>query len=342
MSLRILITGASGFVGRHLVAMLQSALPAAEILPTSRRDGVVIAGLDTFKLDLEAPQEIRALLKDLKPDIIVNLAAEASGKRALADPMSAWRANFWNAVELAEAVRLYLPDGTLISISSSEIYGLSANHHAAIPEEAPFAPTGPYGATKAAADLAIGEMEFRGLRAIRLRPFNHIGPGQRTDFVVASFASQLALIEAGLQEPVIRTGRLDVRRDFLDVRDVCSAYIQVIRALDRIKPGTAINICSGHAVSARQILDYLISLSTAAITVETEAGRVRPNDVLSVSGDPSRARDLLDWHPTISLRQTLEDVLAWWRLEIRNLSSGRPTGRLDDGQAHGSHRVRVS
>jgi GDP-4-dehydro-6-deoxy-D-mannose reductase len=170
-----------------------------------------------------------------------------------------------------------------------------------------------YAATKAATDLALGAMVNEALRVTRLRLFNHTGPGQTDAFVVPAFARQIARIAAGQQEPPLRVGGLDSLRDFLDVRDVCNAYVACLRRGADLPPGLILNIASGVPRRIGDILQDLMSLAGADFAVATDAGRLRGPEIVSASGDAAQARQLLDWAPAVPWRQTLADVLADWR-----------------------------
>jgi GDP-4-dehydro-6-deoxy-D-mannose reductase len=160
-------------------------------------------------------------------------------------------------------------------------------------------------------------MALRGLRVLRMRVANHTGPGQTDAFVVPAFARQLAAIEAGLQEPVLKVGALDRWRDFLDVRDVCAAYVAALRRGPALPPGTALNIASGTPRRIGDILDALVSRVGRAIEIRTDAGRLRPTDVERATCNPERAHRLLGWAPSIGWDETLDAVLADWRTRVR-------------------------
>jgi GDP-4-dehydro-6-deoxy-D-mannose reductase len=178
-----------------------------------------------------------------------------------------------------------------------------------------------YAATKAAADLALGALAQRGLACVRFRPFNHIGPGQQSSFVVANFARQIARIEAGLQLPVIKTGNLQPTRDFLDVRDVARAYALALGKTFR--SGTILNIASGQPVRIGELLSRMIEISGVSVRVETDVSLARSHELASVTGDASRARDLLGWTPQHRIEQTLAEVLAYWRSIVSSETDGR-------------------
>jgi GDP-4-dehydro-6-deoxy-D-mannose reductase len=312
---RLLVTGAGGFVGRHLLALLRARFPAAMLIAAVRpEDGALpaLAGADrVVPFDLLEPVACAAMIAETRPDGLVHLAAQASVAASFGDPQASWGANLMGTIALAEAVLRHAGDCRFVLASSAEVYGLSFRRGAPLDETALLAPTNPYAASKAACDLALGEMALRGLDAVRLRAFNHTGAGQSESFVVASFARQIARIEAGQQEPVLRVGALDRWRDFLDVRDVCAAYAAALTAESR--PGAIYNIASGTPRRVGDILDALIALSGMAPAVEVEAGRVRPTDIERVVGDAARALRELAWAPAVPWAETLETVLSDWR-----------------------------
>ena len=184
-------------------------------------------------------------------------------------------------------------------------------------ESAPLAPLNVYAETKAAADLVLGGMAAQGLRVVRLRPFNHIGSGQSAQFVVAAFARQIARVAAGLQAPVLEVGNLQTQRDFLDVRDVCAAYVACIARHDILAPGTIINLASGQARRVGGVLSELAELAGVAIEIKVDPSRIRAADIPIACGDAMRARELLDWKPAMSWEQTLRDVLDDWHGRVR-------------------------
>jgi GDP-4-dehydro-6-deoxy-D-mannose reductase len=151
-----------------------------------------------------------------------------------------------------------------------------------------------------------------GLRAVRLRAFNHTGPGQSDRFVVAAFARQIARITAGLQAPTLTVGNLDTWRDFLDVRDVCAAHVACIDRRDTLEPGTIFNLASGEARRIGDVLTELLALAGVTLDVQVDSSRVRATDLRTARGDAGRAAACLGWTPKVSWTQTLQDVLADW------------------------------
>ncbi len=297
---RIMITGAQGFAGRHMATYLRETCPAPP--------------LHTAHFDITDPATVMEAVSRFHPTHLLHLAGVSAVGAAAAAPDLAWRVNLHGTLNLARAVLARAPDCRFVHVSSSEIYGRSFLRAAPLDEDAPPAPVNAYGASKAAADLALGAMLGEGLRLLRLRPANHTGPGQSPAFVIPAFARQIAMIEAGAQEKVIKTGSLSARRDFLDVRDVCAAYAAAL-ALEGEEAGEILNIASGRSVAVGDILDTLIGLTGLSIRVETDPARLRPGEIPETRLDPARARARLGWEPRIPLAETLRGVLAYWRAQ---------------------------
>jgi GDP-4-dehydro-6-deoxy-D-mannose reductase len=316
MASTILVTGASGFVGRHLLPALRDAFPAGRLVAAAHRRPVPDAD-ETHPLDLLDRGALAAHLAKLRPDAILHLAAQAAVPRSFAEPEETWRINLMGTLALAGASMQGAPGCLFVFASSSEVYGLAFRRGVPLDEDAPMAPANPYAASKAAADLALGEMALRGLHVLRLRAFNQAGPGQSEDYVVSAFARQVALAEAGLQEPVLRVGTLDRWRDFLDVRDACAAYVAAVARGQDLTPGTALNIASGMPRRVGDVLEGFLARSDLPMRVEQAPARLRPTDVEAAAGDATRAREALGWAPRIPWEQTLDDVLRDWRRRVR-------------------------
>jgi GDP-4-dehydro-6-deoxy-D-mannose reductase len=297
---RILLTGASGFVAGHLIGRLRAAFPQAEL---------ILCGEGLEPLDIADRAAVFALVRRVRPDACVHLAAVSAVPAARRDPELAWRVNLHGSLALGEAILEFVPGCSLLYVSSAEIYGRSFQSGRALDETAALAPMNTYAATKAAADLALGAMATDGLRVVRLRPFNHTGPGQSAAFVVPAFARQVARIRAGLQAPEMDVGALDPRRDFLDVRDVCDAYVACLARADGLAPGTILNVASGTPRRIGDVLAELLALAGVSATIRSAAGLLRSSDIPTACGDASAARGLLGWAPRIPWRQTLSDVL---------------------------------
>lgn len=314
--MRVLITGASGFVGDHLIQRLKTVLPADSQLVLADRHAGGHANLPNCKsihLDITDASEVSHVLQSERPTHIVHLAAIAAVTAANRDVRLAWNVNFSGTQNIALAISEFLPECRLLYCSSAEVYGASFRSNVALDETALLQPVNPYGAAKAAADIMLGQMALSGLRVLRLRPFNHTGPGQSTQFVIPAFAAQIAKIERGEQEPVIRVGDLRSRRDFLDVQDVVDAYAEALLRFDDLPNGAAINLASGEARAIQDALDILVALSRVKIDVATDPALLRPNDTPMVLGNASRAQAWLGWSPKHRWEATLEAVLNEWR-----------------------------
>ncbi len=300
---RILVTGAGGFVGGWMTRRLAAALPSAEVLP------VGYVGDGGQSLDVTSAAEVDAVVARFRPTAVIHLAGVSSLVQARAERRAAWDVNLFGTMNLAEAVMRHVPEARFVQAGSSEVYGGSFNAAGGMVDEGtPLAPLNPYATTKASADLLLGEMAASGLQAIRFRPFNHTGPGQSTAFAVSSFAAQIAAIEHGDREPVLRVGNLDARRDFLDVRDVVDAYLLATTA-PSLPRGVVLNLASGEPRRIGDILDALLRLSGVPIRVERDLALMRPSDVPVTAGNAARARALLGWCPCVPWATTLRDVL---------------------------------
>jgi GDP-4-dehydro-6-deoxy-D-mannose reductase len=299
---RILITGATGFVGRHLTATLASDFPDATLF--------------TQEFNIADPAAVNNAVLDALPDVCLHLAAVSTNAQATHDADHAWSVNLHGTLHLARGILQHAPECQLLFVSSADGYGGSFRSGTRLDENAPLAPLNLYAATKAAADLALGALAEQGLRVVRLRPSNHTGPGQSSGLVVAAFARQVARIEAGLQQPVIEVGNLEPRRDFLDVRDVCAAYAACVARRDSIAPGTIFNLASGEARRIGDVLDALLAAAGVTAEIRVDPRRTRSAEVRLAWCDASRARHALGWAPSTPWQQTVRDVLDDWRRRI--------------------------
>lgn len=307
--MRILITGAGGFVAPYIARALRKAAPGCCDIVLGVRDAREAAAHRAHVFDVVDAEAVDASIREIAPSHVIHLAAVSSPPSADADPDLAWRVNVAGALNIARSIRRSAPDCVLLFAGSGQVYGETAQRDRAMTEDDVLAPMSDYAVTKAAADLALGALAGQGLRCIRFRPFNHTGPGQTEDFVLPSFAGQIARIEAGQAAPVIRVGNLDAERDFLDVRDVADAYARAILLAETLKPGTILNIASGEPRRIGALLDEMLAMSPAAITIEQDAARMRPSDTPRFFGDSARAKSLLGWAPQLSMQDTLKDLL---------------------------------
>jgi len=306
----VLITGAGGFVGPHLVRALTGAGASCVglgIEPGPPPDAPLAAWRT---VDLREAGAVADTVSEVRPDAIVHLAGQSSAARSFEDPAGTFQTNVLGLWNLLHAVQRAAPRARLLVVGSSEVYGPQPDG-SRTGEETPFAPVSPYALSKAAAEgLAEAHARGRGLDVVRVRAFSHTGPGQAPGFVVPSFARQIAAAEAGRAEPVLRVGNLEVTRDLSDVRDVVRAYLAL---LERGRSGVAYNVCRGAGVRLTEVLRLLVARARVALRVEPDPARLRPADVPWLVGDPARITHDTGWQAEIPLEQTLDDVLEEWR-----------------------------
>ena len=315
--IRILITGATGFVGGHLIRALEEEGPSAfEIFGTTFPDTPPAPGNKLFFLDLRSERDIKKLVSTIRPDWIFHLAAVSNVRKSWEMRGETIETNVLGSHNLLEAIRQGVPGAKMLFISSSDVYGLGLTPAEALKEEAPFQIINPYAYSKAAGEMLCGFYgKIENIDIIIARPFPHTGPGQAKDFVCSDWARQVAQIERGDIAPILRVGNLGLQRDFCDVRDVVKAYICLMRKGRR---GEVYNICSGNAIPLREILDLLISESAghAPISIETDAAKLRKADVHSLLGSNRKISAEIGWSPRIPMAQTLSDLLNNWRQRL--------------------------
>ena len=314
---KALITGINGFAGSHLAEYLLSQGVKVYGILRPRRSIIdcLKAVVACYEVDLtEAPQVAKAI-KEIGPDLIFHLAAQAAVSRSWEDPEGTLTNNIIGQLNVLQAVISAGIDSRILIVGSKEEYGMLHPEDLPVREETPLRPTNPYGVSKVAQDF-MGYQYFasHGLRCVRVRPFNHIGPRQGDEFAIPAFAKQVAEAEVGLRQPVIRVGNLDVKRDFTDVRDVARAYHL---ALLHGEPGEVYNIGSGSMSSLESALDFFLSESKVGLSVEQDPNRLRPGEVIECVCDYSKLKAKTGWQPEIPLRQTLEDVLLYWRERVK-------------------------
>lgn len=301
--MRVLITGANGFMGSYVVDALRQVCGGAHILAYGKT-ATNAGGNSLIGLDVTDAAAVRRTIEAQRPTHVINLAAIAAVSEANANPEIAWRVHVAGALHLGHAILDSGIDCVLINVSSGMVYGDTANTVSPLDEEALLRPIDQYAVSKAAADLALGTLARKGLKCVRMRPFNHSGAGQSQAFVLPAFAMQVARIEAGLDAPVMRVGRLDAERDFLDARDVADAYARTVMLSDSVKSGTILNIASGQPRRIGDLLNRLLEMSRVPISVEQDPARVRSDDIPRMIGDASLARRLLRWQPQHSFDDT--------------------------------------
>ncbi len=315
--MRALITGYGGFAGGHLAQHLSDTtdwevwgttyLPAEQ----ARREG---ASAHAVRVDLTVAEEVREVIAAARPDVVFHLAAQSFVPEAWRHPWDTIETNVRMQFNVLEAVADLRPEARVMAVTSNEIYGAVDPGALPVDETAPLAPTNPYATSKAAQDLLAGQYpRSHGLHVVRLRPFNHLGPGQDDRFVAASLARQVAEIEAGLREAVVMIGDVTAERDFTDVRDVVWAYRL---AAEKADSGAVFNVGSGTSHAIREIVDFMVAAARADVRVEPDPARLRPAETPRTLCNASAAKDSLGWSPSIPFEQTLADVLDDWRARV--------------------------
>lgn len=309
-----MIIGAAGFVGSYLSRYLYEEC-GMEVhvtkLPYQRIDEQKVKEYD---LNILEEEEIVSLLFEVRPDYIFHLAAQSSVGTAWKDPGLTIDINIKGSVNVMDAVRELYYKPRILLIGSGEEYGHIRPGEIPIDEETTIRPGNIYAATKACQNM-LGSIYAQAydMEIMMVRAFNHIGPAQAPIFVVSDFCKQVAEIEKGMREPVIYVGNLRSMRDFTDVRDVVRAYALLMECG---KSGETYNVGSGNAVTIREVLDLIISLSDKNIEVKIDNNKIRPVDVPIIEADITKINELTGWKPEIPLRQTIKETLDYWRERV--------------------------
>lgn len=316
MAKRVLITGITGFIGSHLAERLLADGSdvhgiAFEPPPYPNLESVG-SRIGVHHADLADPDAVRAAVAAARPDTVIHLAGQAIPSLAQQDALGTVRTNVVGTANLLAALG-DLGGARLVYASSADVYGLP--DRVPVDEDAPLRPTNVYAASKAAAEALVREFGDRpGHPTVILRPANTNGPRQHPGLAASGFAKQIAEAEAGLAEPVIRHGRLDAQRDFIDVRDVAAAYAAAITlAPERTE---TYNVGSGRPVTVERVLNTLVHLARIPVRTELDPERVRGTDPSTIALDASRFRTRTAWTPTVPLERSLEDTLDHWRSVI--------------------------
>jgi GDP-4-dehydro-6-deoxy-D-mannose reductase len=313
MSNTVLVTGAAGFAGSHVIELL--AAQGADILawhrPGGRRpyDSPRTVWQEVDLLDLGA---VTRAINSARPSHVYHCAGVAHVGRSWNNIAGTFAVNVRGTHYLLEALRQASVEARVVIPSSALVYRPTEEF---LDEDQPLVPASPYGLSKLAQEL-LGQRASNGRLSVVIgRAFNHIGPRQDPSFAASDFARQIAEIELGRREPVVVVGNLEARRDTSDVRDTVRAYKLI---LDRGQPGSAYNISSGVTIAIGEILELLRQRATVPVRVRVDETRFRPNDAPTLIGDSSRLRNQLGWTPTIPLSQTLDDLLTYWRKTLRS------------------------
>lgn len=294
----VFVSGGAGFVGGHLLRLLG-------------REGVDVYAPTRDELELGDATAVRAFVERTRPSTFFHLAAFSSPARSFEAPAEALLGNVAMTLNLLEAVRYAAPGGTVLLVGSAQIYGEPAAQPAT--EEMPLEPGNPYAVSKVTSDLLGRQYGAQfGIKVVRMRPFNHAGPGQSEEYVIASLARQVAAAEvSGAKECLLRTGDPDSARDFTDVRDVVAAYVAAA-GLD----SGAFNVCRGSATSVTELVAMVSAAAKIPVRHEIDPARLRTNEAALLYGSSQKLSHATGWTPTIPLDQTVADTLDWWRAEL--------------------------
>lgn len=317
---RVLITGASGFVGSHLCELLSGK--DYEIFGTVFGNSpdflLKIIPQDHLRdINLISRDDVNTLIEDIQPQIVFHLAALSSPKASFSDHGATLSNNLMGELYLLEAIQKYASTvEKVVVISSAEVYGKVSEKDLPIDENCPLQPLSPYAVSKIAQDyLALQFYLSHQLPIVRFRPANHTGERQSPDFVVPAFAKQIAQIEAGQQPPTIQVGNLEAIRDFTDVVDVVRAYEL---AIEFGEPGEVYNLGSGNGVRIQQILEQLLAESNTTISIAVDKEKYLPVDIPQIVMNTKKYHDIAGWKTTVPLKKTLQRVLHYWRQQITN------------------------
>lgn len=314
--MRILITGITGFVGRHLARYLIKE-DKNEILGLGLRVkdfdiGSPSGQIEVLGVDIKDREDIENVIEKFKPQQIYHLAAQSSVSYSWENPIETFNINVFGGINILESLKKYCPTCKTLIVCTAEEYGESEIKDEAISEDFKIYPSNPYAISKSALDFfSTTYHRAYNLPIFVSRSFNHIGPGQSERFVCSDFAKQIAIMEKDRSSSTLKVGNIEAIRDFLDVRDVVKAYNYIV---NRGKVGEVYNVCSGKKYKISELLKILISLSSRDdIRVEIDKNRFRPVDIDIMYGDNSKLRSHTGWEPEYKIETSLRDTLDYWR-----------------------------
>ena len=318
----ILVTGADGFVGRHLCPALLRHFPNASLTAYLRDSNKPFAEGRVCHGDVTDAASLEQAFHEARPEIVVHLAAQSSVGQSAADRQATWQVNVEGTKFVATSAASIGSVECFLFVSSGEVYGRSLTAGPAN-ETTPLDPINNYAESKVKAEAAAAHA-LAGSRArlVVCRPFNHCGPGQHERFVVARLAAQVARIERGVQSPIVTAGDLSIRRDFLDVRDVAEAYAALIERAAELPEFAVFNIASGHGRELVEILSILRAASSARFDVSTDPAMLRPAEIANAVGDAGALRALTGWRPRRTFEETVRDTLGFFRDRTAQLGAG--------------------
>ena len=311
-----LVTGCNGFVGRALVGRL--AAGAFEVRGVDRAESCdALAAGSYHSGDLRDAEFVGRVIDGGKTDCIIHLAAQASVKRSFDEPVATLSDGTLPALHILNHLRETKARTRVLLVGSADEYGIVSADRMPIAETEAVNPASPYALAKSIQNQ-FGAM-FRslyGLDTVMTRSFNHTGPGQREEFVLANFARQVAEIKRGRREPVIDVGDLEIRREFLDVRDVCDAYVVLLK---KGRSGETYNVCSGNSYRIRDLLDRMCALAGVTVKIRVDEARLRPVDMKELRGDPSKIREHTGWTAKLDIEETLKSMLEDWDQKLQTV-----------------------
>lgn len=312
--MKAMIIGGAGFVGAYLTRHLHDDLKW-EVVVTKMPQEQIEANAKVVDLNILESDKVVSLLQEEKPDYIFHLAAQSSVAVSWKNPGLTVDVNIKGAVNVLEAVRVMEKPARVLLIGSGEEYGHILPEESPIKETNHVRPGNIYAATKACQNM-LGAIyaEAYQMDVMMVRAFNHIGPNQAPVFVVADFCKQVAEMEAGMREPIMQVGNLSAKRDFTDVRDVVRAYGLLVQYG---KAGETYNVGSGLAIAIEQILQMIVSKSALDIQIEIDPNKLRPVDVPIIEADTQKLVQTTGWKREISLEQTIQETLDYWRKEVK-------------------------
>lgn len=314
---KILITGFSGFVSQHLLKHLSETGKEYEIIGISRTAPPAVnfknLAIRSYLADLKDAQITKEIINETKPDYLIHLASDSSVAYSWQSPVDSFQNNTNIFLNLVESVRLANFKCRILSVGSSEEYGIVKEENIPLTEEALLNPISPYAVARVSQEmLSKIYASGYGLDIIRTRSFNHIGPGQKDNFVVSSFAKQIVENKKG-HKTGFEVGNIDIVRDFLDVRDVVKAYMDI---LEKGEKGDVYNICSGVGYSLKQVLEKMMQIEKVDFSYTVNPTLVRPSDNPIIIGDNKKIREVCNWLPKISIDDSLTDIINYWKEKI--------------------------
>lgn len=299
MKRKALLIGGTGFVGRHLE---QQFLPDYDVTATGQ------------KADIRDENQVKCLVAQTKPDVVVNLASITTVRESFERPLETYKIGFWGTLNLLKALKDIGFRGRMLQVGSSEVYGFPLPEQLPISEMEPLRPMSPYSVNKAAIEaLCYQWSQVESFEVLMTRSFTHIGPGQSDRFAISNFAKQIAEIKLGYRDPVLHIGNLEATRDYTDVRDIVKAYSLL---LQKGINGNIYNVCSGKERSTKLLLNKLLDISGVAVVVSQDPSRVRASEQRRVCGDNKKLVKDTGWNQSISLDMTLSDILSYWEKKL--------------------------